>query len=121
MRTINENFMTRLIAQRDEAKLLGLNKIATNLTNQISSNAVRDGDENYEYSYASLKEDVEENLWDAAIRAQDYFGNTADAREISDIITVISEQLINEIRVKLGKTIGAYEPVVPGEDLEVEG
>lgn len=115
MRTITENHLKRLIAQSKEAKTLGLTKIATALSEQIAVNSVRDNDAEYIYDFADLKDDVEATLWDAATRAQDFYGRTVDAREIKFLIEKHAEEFIESIRVQTGSIIGAYESGVPGE------
>lgn len=119
MRTITKQSMKRLIAQRDEAKLLGLEKVASQLTDQIAINNTREASEGYVYNYSDLKKEVEDSLWDAAIRAQDFYGKIADAREIQDVIEKQAQDFINSIKNKTGSVIGAYESSLPGESDEV--
>lgn len=117
MRTISKNLKGRLIAQAEEANFQGLDKVASNLTTQVKETPVREDDEEYLYSSAELQKDVENLLWKAAIRAQDYYGKTADAKEIGDIIESCAQELISGVRKTIGgSVIGPHEPLVPGEE-----
>lgn len=117
MRTISKSLRNRLVAQAFEADFQGLNKVASVLRKQADEAIIREDDEEYIYSMNSLKNDIEDLLWKAAIRTQDYFGKSVDSSEISDIITSYSNELIQTIRTKIGGDIvGKYEPLVPGEE-----
>src|SRR5690606_13052247 len=115
MRTITKSNMKRLIAQRDEAKLLGFDKVATSLTEQIGISNTRDDDAEYHYDYSDLKQEVQASLWDAAMRAQDFYGKLADARDVQQLIEKQAEDFINSIRHNTNSFVGAYESPVPGE------
>ena len=116
MRTISKGHKKRLMAQSDEANFRGLEKIAATLVHQAIHNPVRDDLDEYVYSHQNLQQDVENLLWSAVIRTEDYYGKTADAREIGDMIEVLAEDLITSIRTKIGgDVIGPHEPLVPGE------
>lgn len=114
--------MKRLISQRNEAKYLGLEKIASALSEQISTASVREDSDAYVYDYHDLKSDVESVLWDSAIRAQDFFGKLADAKEINALIEKAADDFIHSIGVTTGSAVGLYEEVLPGQsvgDIEV--
>jgi hypothetical protein len=117
MRTISQNLKLRLLAQAEEADFNGLEKIAMKLNNQIGSATIRQDTDEYIYSKNDLRNDVEDLLWKAAVRAQDYFGKTADAGAVGEIIEVLADDLINSVRNKISgvSVIGPYEPLVPGE------
>ena len=113
--------MNRLIAQRDEAKATGLEKVASQLSEQIGTIGTREDASEYVYNYSELKSDVQSSLWDAAIRAQDFYGKLADAAQIQELIEKQSEDFINSIRVQAGAITGAYEASLPGqEDVAIE-
>jgi len=124
MRTINKSLKKRLIAQASEAQFQGLEKVASSLTKQASANPVREDAEDYMYSGKDLKEDVESLLWSVATRTQDYYGKTADAPGIGELIERTAEELIASIRNKIGgDVIGPHEPSVPGQaedNVEIE-
>ncbi len=117
MRTITNNFFRRLEAQKEEAKTLKLTKTATALESQINkhSESIRSNDDFYSYSFDEMQKNVEDSLWDAAIRAQDYYGKVANASELQEIIEDYAGRLIEDVRTKIGAVIGVYEPAVPGE------
>ncbi len=116
MRTISNTLKKRLIAQAEEANFQGLEKVAIRLVNQAKNSSVRSDFEEYIYSNAELKNDVENLFWSAVVRAEDYFGKTADAKEVGKIVEALAEELISSIRTKIGgDVIGPHEPLVPGE------
>ena len=115
MKTITEANMKRLIVQRDEAKTVGLNKIASQLSAQIGTVGVRGDSDDYHYSKEELRNEIESSLWDVAIRAQDFYGKFADARVVQDIIEKQADEFIDSIKTSLGAEVGAYEATLPGE------
>lgn len=115
MRTITKTHQKRLIAQREEAKFLGFDKVATELSAQIAANPTREDGEDYEYWHEDVVEDVSMSLNDAAVRVQDFFGAVADQRDLNDLITEISTEFIDRIGQLVGADVGAYEPKTPGE------
>lgn len=116
MRTISKNLKQRLLAQADELVFRGLEKTAAKLSNQINITPIRQDSEEYIYSRNNLYNDVEDLLWTAAVRTQDYYGKTADAADIAGLIEATADELISSIRTKIGGTvIGPNEPLVPGE------
>ena len=121
MRTVTNSLKKKILAQAQEAETLGLNKIAQQLEHSISITSVREDDEEYTYDRDELKQDVEQLLWSAALRAQDFFGKTADARYAHDLIEDFAEDFIDQLRLKIGGKLGVYENAVAGqfEDIEV--
>jgi hypothetical protein len=116
MRTISNNLKLRLLAQAEEANFHGLEKVAMKLNHQVNSTPIRQNSEDYIYSRSELYSDVEDLLWKAAVRTQDYFGKTADAAEVGTIIEAFADELISSLRTKIGgNSIGPNEPLVPGE------
>jgi hypothetical protein len=107
----------RLKAQAEEAKVQGLTKVAANLEDQIESVELRDDDSFYVYAQEDFESDMEGLLWNAAVRAADFYGCGVDALKVQDIVKRVSKELSDEIRVQGGvvEDVGAYEPVVPGE------
>ena len=116
MRTISKTLKKRLLAQAEEANFHGLEKVAIKLSNQANINPIRHDFEDYVYSHNELQNDVENLLWSAAVRTQDYYGKTANAEEIGKFIEAFADDLISSIRTKIGgDVIGPHEPLVPGE------
>jgi hypothetical protein len=119
MRTISESLKARLLAQAEEAKTLGLQKIASQLEISANNNKTRKNDEFYSYDYDQLKNDVESSLWYAALRTQDFFDKTADGCHVGDLIEDFAEDFIHKLRVKIGGTIGANENLVAGQSGDI--
>jgi hypothetical protein len=116
MRTISKNLKRRLLAQAEEANFQGLEKVAIKLSYQANNNPTRHDLEEYVYSHNELQNDVENLLWSAVVRTQDYYGKTANAKEVGKLIEVFAYELISSIRTKIGgDVIGPHEPLVPGE------
>jgi hypothetical protein len=116
MRTISNNLKKRLLAQSEEANFHGLDKVAAKISYQIRNTPTRDDFEEYVYSHNDLQNDVENFLWSAAIRTQDYYGKTANAEHISKLVEEFAGDLISSIRTNIGgAVIGPHEPFVPGE------
>lgn len=118
MRTITENFLKRLNAQTQEAKIQGLSKIASQLDTVIKDCPTRKNDESYTYSYTDFKNDVENLLWKIAIRSADFYGGTIDAVQVDDTISKVAALVIDSMRhitSSNDKVIGANEPNIPGE------
>lgn len=116
MRSISKTLNKRLVAQVEEANFQGFEKMANQLNNQVKTTVVRQDSDEYIYSKAELKSDVENLLWTAAVRTEDYFGKTADAQEVNILIEALADELISSVRKKIGgAVIGPYEPLVPGE------
>lgn len=116
---------TQARATKDEEDRERLKKVASNLTKELSETTTRSDNEFYTYSSAQLAQDVESALWKAALRISDYFDSTLDGAVTNEVIERYADNLIDEIRIKLGNEhgVGAYEPRVPGEEevyLEVE-
>lgn len=109
----------RLSAQCEEAKVLKLNKVASSVTRVLVKNAesVRESDAGYSYTAQELEDDVNDALWNVAVRAMDYFGITIDSEFVQSSIEKLGSELIEEIRVQAGIVdgVGKYESLVPGE------
>lgn len=119
MRTITKTMLNRLQAQAEEAKMLGLTKIASSLSEQVEkhSDHVRDTEELYVYSGEQMREDVEKALWTAIVRVADFYGANFDAEKAQVSVDKIASDLVDEVRINVGATdgVGAYEASVPGE------
>lgn len=116
MRTINETHRDRLVAEADEAEIVGLTKVAENLTRQIEKNAVRANDSNYIYSSQDFENDVAEGLWDLIVRASDFHDAHVDSEKAQKLVETYAGRFISDIRKIAGSDSGAYEPTLPGEN-----
>lgn len=117
MRTITENLKDRLIAQSNEAKVQGLTKTASHLTNIAENISVRKNADSYTYSNEDFQSDVEGQLWNAVVRFADFHNVSVDGIEAQSIVEKVAKDLISELRAKTGTThgVGAFESNVPGE------
>ena len=117
MRTITENLKDRLIAQSAEAKLQGLTKTASHISNIVETASIRKNAESYTYSNEDFESDVETNLWSAIVRFEDFHNISVDGIVAQGIVEKVAKDLISELRAKTGTThgIGAFESNVPGE------
>ena len=120
MRTFTDTFVKRIDAQLEEAKLLKLDKVAENLDYQVQHMEPRKDDEFYKYSHDEPQQDVEKALWSAAMRVQDFYGKLANAADVQQLVEACADDLIEAVRVRTGKLVGAYEETIPGERREVE-
>lgn len=119
MRTVKKIFLNRLAVQAKEAEIQGLDKVSESLTSQIVKNSehVRESDAFYVYSEKDVKSDIQDKFWDVIVRIADYYDANIDAKEMQAVIDRYSEDMLNEVKTKLGMShgVGAYEPNVPGE------
>lgn len=115
MRTIAKSIQKRIEAQAHEAKTLGFEKLASDLSNQIEGQPVRSDEDEYVYTYAELKDDVAKQIWKAALSVQDYYGKTVDGRQLAEFIYANADDLIDLIRAQSKSVVGVNEPQVPGE------
>jgi replicative superfamily II helicase len=117
MRTITENLKERLIAQSEEAKLQGLTKTASHLTDIAKNVSIRKNAESYTYSNNDFESDVENALWGAVVRFADFHNVSVDGIIGQSIVEKFAKDLVIELRAKTGTThgVGAYESNVPGE------
>jgi hypothetical protein len=115
-RSITDTLKKRLLAQAVEANNMGLEKTAELIVTDLETTPERSDDDHYTYSSEELQQDVEQLVYTAALRVQDYFNKTADAREVTDLTESFAQDLIDQVRHVIGgNVIGPYEPQVPGE------
>lgn len=116
MKKINSVLYKKLYLQAEEAKELGLEKLASGIYSAIGPLAE---EELSEYSYHELKDDVYIGLWKLYLNVMKYYDvDSAKAEEMHDLIEQFAEDFIAAIEDKLGvesTDIGPLEPKVPGE------
>lgn len=117
MRTITENLKERLVAQSAEAKVQGLTKTASHLTDIAEKVSVRKNADSYTYSNEDFESDVENALWGAVVRFADFHNVSVDGIIGQNIVEKFAKDLVSELRAKTGTVhgVGAYESNVPGE------
>jgi len=119
---ISKQMFNRLTAQAEEAEYLKLNKVSKNLNIIIKESSVRDNEMLYSFSKDQLDNNIENLLWKIALNISDYFDSTPDAEQVQKLVDLYASQLFNDFRVLAGSKdgVGAYEQLVPGEDIEIE-
>jgi hypothetical protein len=117
MRTINDIYSTRLVAEAEEADNQGLTKIAENLTRQLETVNVRSHKQPYTYSSNSFEQDIQDALWSVVLRTADFHGTFIPAKVGQKVVDYFSEQIVDNIRksASINGTRGFYEPNLPGE------
>ncbi len=124
MKSVSKKIINRLVAEANEADIHGEIKIADAITCQIEKLAVRDAEQDKEYTYSKeeLEEDINSLLWQAVARIFDYYNETIDSRMIDEIVSFETTSFIESIESKMHNKVGAYEEKTPGEnsDSEVE-
>lgn len=118
--TITKSLRKKLFAQAREAEFLGLKRIAANIDDSISDEDVRDEAIPYKYNHAELKADVEALLWKAAVRVQDFYNRSIDARVIQDMVEDHAQEFVSTLTTKAGTIAGAFEEPVAGQYERVE-
>jgi len=115
MKGITKVLKKRLAAQKEEAEIRGLTKTASVLDSYIENFPERENDS--EYNYSEMVSDVESLIMTSAIKIQDYFQKTAEPNEIFKIIQAHADEIIDEIKIKIGgKSFGPNEGKVPGQE-----
>ena len=115
-RSITDKLRKRLLAQAREATNMGFNKTADLIVSDLETTPERSDEDHYTYSSEELQQDVEQLVYTAAIRVQDYFNKTADAKDVGHLSETFAHDLIDQVRHAIGgKVVGPYEPQVPGE------
>lgn len=117
MRTITENLKERIVAQSNEAKVQGLTKTASHLTDIAEKAPIRKNADSYTYSNEDFELDVEGAIWNAVVRFADFHNISVDGTQAQSIVEKTAKDLISELRAKTGTVhgVGAYESNVPGE------
>jgi len=117
MKKLNIVIYNKLLAQAEEAKAQGLTKLASGILEAIGSHP---NEEESEYSYKQLQDDVHRDLWKVASRLLHYYDvQSLDAEKIDAEILVWASKLVDGLEETIGVDevlVGALEPKVPGQD-----
>lgn len=115
MKPVTKSHLERLVAQRNEAKVLKLTKVASSLDSLVSQ--LHSTEIEQPYTQAQLQNDVNDALWDAVTRISDYLGSVPDSRVIQAEVDKHAEELFKTICVlaNVSDGVGAREERVPGE------
>ena len=113
---LNETAYKKLLAQAEEAKEQGMVKLANGIYEAIGPMAA---DENQEYSYTQLKDDIHLDMWKMASRFMIYYDlNSVDAEKVNQTILRFAEAMTSDLEktLKVESILkGPLEPKVFGE------
>lgn len=115
MKRLNASVYNRLLAQAQEAKERGLEKLASGILNSIGSTPE---DEKISYSYDEMQSDVYEGLWKLANSViKHYDVQMVDAEKVDVILSSLAFKLIEELEesLDLDNPSTPLDPKVPGE------
>lgn len=121
MRPIKQSLALNLASQAEEADLLGLTKLASQLTSQIENLPIRQ-DGPFSYSTQNLEAEIDARLWASAIDVLNFHNSSSfDAAEINNLIVTARNEFLTELRHKIGckSPHGFYEMALPGEEKEM--
>lgn len=114
---INQTVYKKLLAQAEEAKEQGFEKLADGIINAIGSYP---NDEIEEYTYAQLQDDLHRDLWKVATRLVYYYDlQSVDALKLEQTLVSWASNMLNDLEVTLNVDnviVGATEPKVPGQE-----
>lgn len=117
MKKLNEVLYNKLLAQAEEAKTLGLTKLASNIHEAIGPYA---NDEAAEYTYRQLQEDIHRDLWKVATRLMYYYDlESMDAQKLDRELFAQATRMLEDLEQTMGVdsvVVGPLEPKVPGQD-----
>lgn len=115
MKKLGTVIYNKLLIQAQEAKEQGLDNLSQRIMDTIGNES---SDQKEQYSYTQLKEEINKDLWTVASRMIKFYDlNSVDALKLDKIITVLAEEIIDELGISLEANYikGANEPDLPGE------
>ena len=114
MKRLNEVVYNRLLLQAEEAKERGLHKLADGVLNSLGP---MPENEEVQYSYGELQDDIHKGMWKLAIHVMKYYDvESADAEKINETLEILAAQLIDNLEETLVvDSVGPLDPKVPGE------
>jgi hypothetical protein len=116
MKKLNTIIYNKLKAQAEEAKEIGLVKLADNIISAIGEDGIENSEE---YSYQELQADANQELWKVASNVIKYYDiKSADAEKIQNVLLNAFAKLEEELQLTLNieSKVGPLEPKVPGEN-----
>jgi len=106
----------KLLLQAEEANDQGMVKLANSITEAVGPESKEN---NEQYSYASLQDDIHTDIWKIAAKLIAYYNpDSVDALKVNEDIITLAEKMTNELELTLGveKVVrGPFEPSLPGE------
>lgn len=116
MKKLNQVMYHKLLLQAEEAKELGMHKLASSILEAIGPYP-EDNPETY--SYAQLQDDMHRGLWKLATQLMVYYDvKSADAEILNKTIVAWADKITNELEqtLNISDVKGPLEPSLPGEE-----
>lgn len=116
MKKLNPVMYNKLLLQAEEAKELGMTKLASSILEAIGPYPEESPEE---YSYAQLQEDMHRGLWKLASQLMVYYDVTsADAEVLDKVIVAWASKMTEELEqtLNISDIKGPREPLLPGEE-----
>lgn len=117
MKKLNSTIYNKLLLQAEEAKEQEMKKLSSGILEAIGSFA---SDENEEYAYEELQNDIYKELWKISAKFIKYYDlKSLDAAKLDKTLTSVAEKLTSEIEktLEVDEVLsGPFEPKVMGED-----
>ena len=100
MKKLNSIIYHKLLLQANEAKFQGMTKLASGIVNALGPMTE---EEQIEYHYAQLREEVYHELWKVATHVIKYYDvSSADAIQLHDRLEVLADKFLQELEQSLG-------------------
>ena len=116
MKKLNPVMYHKLLLQAEEAKELGMTKLASSILEAIGPYP----EENPEtYSYAQLQDDMHRGLWKLASQLMVYYDvQSADAEALNKVIVSWASKMTDDLEqtLNISDVKGPLEPPLPGEE-----
>lgn len=117
MKKLNSTIYNKLLLQAEEAKELEMKKLASGILEAIGSFS---SDEQEEFSYEDLKEEIYKDLWKMSSKFIYYYNlDSLDALKLDKTLVSLAEKLTDEIEktLEVDEVISSsVEPKVFGEE-----
>jgi len=124
MAKLNKIAHSRLLLQAQEAKEMGLDRLARGMFFALKL-AEEDADMPVsKYSYEQMQEEIYQELWELVSKVAQYYDvDNITAEKIDDVLQEMRDNFLEKVEEVLGVeegSVGALEPEVPGETKEAD-
>ena len=124
MAKLNKIAHSRLLLQAQEAKEMGLDRLARGMFFALKL-AEEDADMPVsKYSYEEMQEEIYQELWELVSKVAQYYDvDNITAEKIDDVLQEMRDNFLEKVEEVLGVeegSVGALEPEVPGETKEAD-
>lgn len=112
--SLNKVIYNKLILQAQEAKFIGLNKLANYVLNSIGSVIAENKSQ---YDFEKLEENIKKYLWKSALEIVKFYDlESLDIQVVDEILNETKDILIEKLKNKLNLSdFGPLESKLPGE------